>query len=151
MKFKTFVVKRPGKLFVGTTVVDDKPRADVFTPVFLLSMAEVLLILGLLFGAFSIVYDLPLVILVISACFILLSITAFLEWRNHRIKMLSDDSFEYRSTLGKKTVYHFSVITNIKRTKSSLVIFLGNVRLTFDSFPIITDRFNNRIKHLSVD
>ena len=143
MKLKPFIHERPGKIIAGTTLVDDKPRADMFMPAWLLTVGLLFASIGVLIG-FVMIYFSPAFVAA-GAVLALIGGVLLLWWKNQMIHMLPDDTFRYRTMFGKKTVYRFSEIRGIKRGNGYVVLLMGEGKVYVDSSAIVSDRLAERI------
>lgn len=142
MKFRLAV--KLMELILGTAVSDDEPRADMFLPVKVLSLAPVMLIAGVVFAVIATIKG-TIALAVLTPICIILGVAALLCWRNQKIVMLSDDEFEYSTFLGKKTVYRFDEIKMLRRNKDSMTLYVGDGKVHMESSAIFTERLLERI------
>ena len=145
MKLKPFVHTRPGKISFGTTLVDDKLRADMFLPVWLLVMGLLLIVFGTIIGIVFAVLQISFLIIVLAVAMTLLGVAALLCLKNQTIRMLPNDTFEYSTFWGNKTVYRFSDIKGMKKSTDSMTLFVANGKVHIESIAIVTDRLSDRI------
>ena len=145
MKLKPHIRVRPGKISCGTTPVDDRPRADMYLPAWMF-------VLGLLFVMFGVILGTVLSILQISVLLVLLAIVVVLWgmamlmwWKNQTIRILSEETFEYCTFLGKKTLYRFDAIRGIKKGSDSTTVFVGEGKVHIESVAIVSERLAERI------
>lgn len=142
MKVKLLV--KLGELILGEVFSDEEPRADMFLPLWLLAFAILLIVAGIALGVFAIVKFSAGAVVGAIAC-VVLGIAALLCWRNQTVKVLSDDSFEYCTFLGKKTVYNFSDIKGLKQNRDSMTMYVGNGKVHIESIAILSERLVERI------
>lgn len=142
MKIKLLVML--GEWILGEAFPDDEPRADMYMPIWLLAFAMVLLVGGVFVGIFAII-SLSLGAGIATIVASGLGITALLCWKNQTIRMLSEDTFEYSTFLGNKTVYRFSDIKGIKENNDSITLFVANGKVHMESSAIVTERLAERI------
>ena len=121
-----------------------KPRADMFLPlwvnllgIFLDACALVLLAATVITGNY--------LLLTAVAFFAVLGILAYLCWRNQTVRMLDSSRFEYTSFLGKKTVYRFSDIKELKVNSDSLTLLVGDGKVHIESCVNISAEFIERV------
>ena len=145
MKLKPFVNTRPGKISFGTTLVDDKPRADMFLPAWIFTMGLFCIMFGVIMGTVLIALQILVLMVVLAGMFVLFGIAALMCWKNQIIRMLPNDTFEYSTFLGNKTVYRFSDIKGLKKNMDSITLFLANGKVHIESIAIVTDRLADRI------
>lgn len=145
MKLKPFVHTRPGKFSFGTTLKDDEPRADMFLPAWLFVMGLLLCMFGTIVGNVFVVLQISFLIIVLAVAMVLLGVTTLLCWKNQTIRMLPNDTFEYSTFLGNKTVYRFSDIKGLKKNTDSITLFVADGKVHIESIAIVTDRLSDRI------
>ena len=145
MKLKPFVHMRPGKFSFGTTLVDDEPRADMFLPAWLFVMGLLLSMFGAIVGIVFAVLQISTLIIVLAAGMSLLGVAAILCWKNQTIRMLPNDTFEYSTFLGEKTIYRFGDIKGLKKNTDSMTLFVAEGKVHIESIAILTDRLSDRI------
>ena len=110
----------------------EKPRADMYLPdwikwfgVFLDALAVALLIAAVATRVYAIIAG--------AALFGGLGVAAYLCWKNQKIVILDDKTFEYTTFLGKTTRYDFSEIKSLKPNSDSLTLFVGNGKVHIES------------------
>ena len=145
MNLKPFIHIRPGKISAGTTLVDDEPRADMFLPAWLFSLGLLCLAFSIMIGIVVVVLQISVLLVVLSIILVLFGTAAILCWKNQTIHMLPNDSFEYSTFLGTKTVYRFSEIKGIKKGSDSITLLVGEGKVHIESIAIISDRLAERI------
>lgn len=145
MKLKSFVRVRPGKVSVGTILADDKLRADMFLPAWVLSLGVFFLAFGAIMGILLIALQLPIQFIVLSVALLLIGVAAIMCWKNQKIHMLPDDSFEYSTFLGNKIIYRFSEIKGIKIGRDSSTLFVGEGKVHIESVAVLSPRLEERI------
>lgn len=114
MKLNPFIHIRSGKILFGTALVDDEPRADMFLPSWLFVMGLLFSIFGAIIGIVFAVLQISVLIIVLAVAMALLGMAALLCWKNQTIRVLPNDTFEYSTFWGNKTVYRFSDIKGLK-------------------------------------
>lgn len=151
MKFKFFSSVRPGRISGGTFLVDDKLRADMFLPVWLLGLGILFVMFGGIFGIVMIALGCAFPLIILFAALIALGIGAILCWKNQTIRMLPNDSFEYSTFLGNKRVYRFSEILGFRENSDSFTLYVGDGKVHIESCAIMSARLEDRInKQLEV-
>ena len=101
MKFRLLV--KLGELIFRQGLSEDRPRADMYLPLWLPAFGIALITGGVFFWVLT-VFRYTLVGLVLCICFIPLGIAAILCWRNQTIVILTPDTFQYTTFLGRKRV-----------------------------------------------
>ena len=142
MKFK-FVVFIVEKL-LKTKANGDEPRADMFLPDWVLAFGIVLACVGLGFLiAFIVLFNYILLLVALGA--FLLTAIAVLCWRNQTIRIIDDTKFEYSTFLGKKKVYYFDEIKQLRRNSDSMTLFVGDGKVHIEACAVMTERLVNLI------
>ena len=142
MKFRLLV--KLGELILKRDIPEDAPRADMYLPIWMLSFAVVLIVVGIAVGIYTI-FKFSVVALVVAIVAVVLGIGALLCWKNQNIVILSGDLFEYTTFLGKKTTYRFSEIKGIRKNKDSYTLFVGNGKVHIESCAILSEELAKRI------
>ncbi len=152
MKFEPFIHIRPGKVTAGMTLVDDKPRADMFMPAWMVSLGLLCTMFGVILGIVMVAVKMPFLLILLSAVLVVFGIATLMFWKNHKIHMLSDDEFRYHTWLGKKHVYRFDEIKDVKKAHGYSFLFIGERKVYIDSAALFTkrlsDRLNRRVEEL---
>lgn len=155
MKVKPFVQIRRRRFGIrisaGTTLVDDEDRADMYLPAWLFGFGLLLLAFGGILLAVSVAVQLPAFLSALAAVLALLGVAAVMCWKNQTIRMLDDDCFEYSTFLGKKTVYRFSDIKELRKNTDSMTLFVADGKVHIESIAIVTDRLAERINRELTD
>ena len=132
---------------------DDKPRADMFLPDFLLAFGLVLIIGGAAAVAVAVIKSLLavtvtkglLIVAMVGVAAIALGIAAVLCWKNQTIRILSETTFAYTTFLGNTYEYRFSDITDLRANSDSLTLFVGKRKIHMESMAIVSDRLVEKI------
>ena len=89
MKLKFGSSVKPGRISGGTYLVDDKMRADMFLPVWLLGLGIFLVMFGGIFGIVMTALGFAFPMIILFVALIALGIGAILCWKNQTIRMLA--------------------------------------------------------------
>jgi hypothetical protein len=110
----------------------EKPRADMCLPdyvkwfgVFLDVLAVALLIVAVSTKVWAFI--------ILSVIFGGLGVAAYLCWKNQKIVIIDDKTFEYTTFLGKTMRYDFSEIKRLKPNSDSLTLFVGDGKVHIES------------------
>ena len=120
------------------------PRADMFLPDFLhyfglfLDAAELAFLVAM-FATKN--WGLIIGVIICGA----LGLAAWLCWKNQTIRIIDDDTFEYTTFLGKKTVYRFSDIKELRTNPDSLTLILTNGKVHIESMAHMSETLYNKI------
>ena len=128
------------KIWAGTRLVDDNARADVFLPVWMLVTGVLFVGLGAVFCAVLIALSILPVAFLLPAVLVLVGIVFILYWKNQTIRILTNDSFEYRTLWGKGVVYRFGEIKGIKKSMGSIIMLVRDGKVYIDSGAILSGR-----------
>lgn len=135
LKLAVFLVEKLLKVKAN----GEEPRADMFLPDWLLAFGFVLICIGLGFTiAFFVVLNLILLLVALGA--FLLGALAIICWKNQTIRVIDDKKFEYTTFLGKKTVYYFDEIKEVRRNSDSMTLFVGDGKVHIESCAVMTER-----------
>lgn len=145
MKLKPFIRIRSGKISAGTTLVDDKSRADMFLPAWMFTVGLFCLVFGIIMGIVFVALQISVLLIVLAAALVLVGVAEIMCWKNQTIHMLPNDSFEYSTLFGKKTIYCFDEIKGIKNGNDSITLFVGEGKVHIDSIAIVSQRLFQRI------
>lgn len=135
---------------VGFTPVDDKARADMFLPIWLLSLGIFACATGTILLVVFLVNRLPFVPVFFALALLATGTFTILLWKNHSIRILSEDSFEYKNFYGSKRVFRFSDIKGMRRGIDCKVLLVGDARILIDSSAILSEELRARI-HTQLD
>jgi len=122
----------------------DVPRADMYLPNRMIAFCIVLAAAAVGFIIAFIVNASPILAVIAAAC-VLLGVLSLLCWKNQKIIILDEDTFEYSTFLGNKRVYAFSDIEYIRRNQDSLTMFVRGDKVHMESMAILSDRLIQKI------
>lgn len=145
MKLKPFVHMRTGKFSFGTTLVDEEPRADMFLPAWWFVMGLLSCMFGAIVGIVFAVLQISALMTVLAAVMVFLGVAVLLCWKNKTIRMLPNDTFEYSTFWGKKSIYRFNDIKGLKKNTDSVTLLVADGKVHIESIAIVTARLSNRI------
>lgn len=147
MKFRLLVTL--GEWILKEELPEDRPRADLYLPLWMLALGLGLNIWGIFMGVLTAQKFTPAGLLLCVAG-IVTGIAAILYWRNQTIRILTPDTFQYTNPLGRKRVYRFADIRGVKRNKDSMTLILTNGKVPTESIAILTpnlaDSINRQLK-----
>lgn len=142
MKFKGLVYLTTKLL--GLDDNGDEPRADMYLPGWILGMGIVLISGGVAVGIYG-VAKATVGALVCGVLALLLGILAVLCWRNQKIRVTSETTFEYTTFLGKTYEYQFSQIRGLRQNQDSMTMFVGDDKVHMEACAIISERLAEKI------
>lgn len=116
----------------------DEPRADMYLPDFLLAFGLVLIGGGLGLGIAAVI-RFAVWMLAVAPLALGLGITAVLCWKNQTIRIISDEAFEYTTSLGNIRTYRFADITGLRKNNDSMTLFVGKDKVHIESMAILSD------------
>ena len=117
----------------------------MFLPAWLLVMGLLLCMFGTIVGIVFAVLQISTLMIALAAVMVLLGVAAILCWKNQTIRMLPNDTFEYSTFLGKKTIYRFGDIKGLKKNTDSMTLFVAEGKVHIESIAILTDQLSDRI------
>ena len=143
MKLKILV--KIVEMFLGSSASEDNP-ADMYLPTWLLAFGIILLAVGTALSILvvtSIIQNIGMLFLGI-ACLVG-GVLAYLCWKNQKIRVISDEEFEYTTFTGSKRNYYFKDIIGLKKNQDSMTLFVGDGKVHMESCAIISERLANLI------
>ena len=78
MKMKHHIHGTPGKMTGGTTLVDDRPRADAFWPAWMFALGLFFALFGVILGTVSIVLQFPIFLILGAVVLALIGVAALM-------------------------------------------------------------------------
>ena len=125
-------------------IYTDKPWADMCLSSAFLILDLILLFSSTAFTVYAIVKNAVLLLLSVPfVCF-------FRIWgillEQSRIRMLSDDTFEFTTSFGRKKLYHFSDITDLKKDRDSRILCVAHEKIFIKDLAFVSDRFEARVQ-----
>ena len=133
-----------------------KKKKDMYTPVIILLITIMsMIICGAGFvnlckaslTLYNVVGCIFFAIMIFGAIFIILT------WKNRYIIILNEEEFEFRSTMGKKMIIHFSEVEKVCITEKGKYIKLNNGK-EIGIYFATTEKFNNAFyceKYLDIE
>lgn len=137
------------RIRVWSTIPEGKPRGDMCLPVMYLTVGILSMIFGVVACILMVAADGPAVLFLVGLLCIPAGIMSILEWRNRTIRMCPKDMFEYSNTFGKKQMYSFSDIKEIRQGLISTKLILADRSIPISSDAIISERFRKRLDALN--
>lgn len=137
MKFRLLVTL--GEWILKEELPEDRPRADLYLPLWMLALGIGLNIWGIFMGVLTVQKFTPAGLLLCIAG-IVIGIAAILYWRNQTVEILTPDTFRYTNPLGRKRVYRFADIRGVKRNKDSMTLILTTGKVPIESIAILSPR-----------
>lgn len=144
MKFRPLVIL--GEWILGQELPEDRPRADLYLPLWMLALGIGLNIWGIFMGVLTVQKFTPAGLLLCVAG-IVTGIAAILYWRNQTVEILTPDTFRYTNPLGRKRVYRFADIRGVKRNKDSMTLILTTGKVPIEFMAVVTLDLAERINH----
>ena len=108
-------------------IYTDKPWADMCLSSAFLILDLILLFSSTAFTVYAIVKN--AVLLLLSVPFVCFFVYGVFSWNNRVIRMLSDDTFEFTTSFGRKKLYHFSDITDLKKDRDSRILCVAHEKI----------------------
>lgn len=133
-----------GELLLGKELSEEKDRADLYLPLWMLGFGIGLILGGIFIGVLTVRAFTPSGVL-LCVTFTFIGIAAIVCWRNQTVEILSPDTFRYTNPLGRQKVYRFADIRGIKRNKDSMTLLLTNGKVPIEFIAVITLRLAERI------
>ena len=134
------------RLTVWHTGPERKPVGDLCMP----DSHAVLGILAMVFGAVGIIIHFaahaPFALAVLGLASFFGGIPVLLAWKNRVIRMLPGDRFEYTTAFGRKRVYAFSDISELRKGFCCRKLILGDRTIEIDPDAVISERLRSRLE-----
>lgn len=125
-------------------IYTDKPWADMCLSSAFLILDLILLFSSTAFTVYAIVKN--AVLLLLSVPFVCFFVYGVFSWNNRVIRMLSDDTFEFTTSFGRKKLYHFSDITDLKKDRDSRILCVAHEKIFIKDLAFVSDRFEARVQ-----
>ena len=130
-------------------IYTDKPWADMCLSSAFLILDLILLFSSTAFTVYAIVKN--AVLLLLSVPFVCFFVYGVFSWKNRVIRMLSDDTFEFTTSFGRKKLYLFSDITDLKKNlnkydRDSRILCVAHKKIFISDLAFVSDRFVARVQ-----
>ena len=121
------------------------PRADMFLPGWVMGLGVVLYLAAIGFAILALATMMwyPLIGFALLA---ILGGAAHLCWKNQSVRILDESRFEYTTFLGKKTVYLFSEIKDLRQNSDSFTLFVGDGKVHIEFAAYVSQRLFDKIR-----
>lgn len=134
------------RLTVWYTGPERKPVGDMCMP----DSYAALGILAMVFGAVAIIIHFaayaPFVMALLGLASFFGGIPVLLAWKNRVIRMLPEDRFEYTTAIGRKQVYSFSEISELRKGFCCWKLILGDRTIEIGSDAVVSEKLRSRLK-----
>ena len=121
------------------------PKADMYLPLWIQIFGFVLDTLAVAAIPVAILFELWW-LLFVTPLFGIFGVAAHLCWCNQKVRILDEETFEYTTFLGKKIVYAFKDIREIRVRTDDYTIFVGEGRVHVESSAVMTETFMLKIE-----
>lgn len=122
-----------------------KPKADMYLPIKLLAMALALLAGAVLAALYGVSKGQAAYGYAACALLTVFAVCAFLCWKNQKIRILSQEEFEYTTFLGNAVTYRFDDIEGLKRNKDSMTLLLKSGKVHIESMAVLSPELVEKI------
>lgn len=85
------------------------------------------------------------VLLVVGVAFLVVSVMAFLCWKNQMLVMHSDEIFYYRTYMGNVYRLHFKDVQRVKHNADSVQLILPERKVHIESMAVLSDQFQMKL------
>lgn len=133
-----------GEWILGKELSEEKDRADLYLPLWMLAFGIALILGGIFMGVLTVRAFTPAGVF-LCVTFIVTGVAAILYWRNQTVEILSPDTFRYTNPLGRQKIYRFADIQGVKRNKDSMTLILTNGKVPVESIAIVSPRLAESI------
>lgn len=140
MKFKLF------SLFITKLLgVDEEAnKSDMYLPTRIAGSGLAMILGGFILVAAYFISKHPVSLFIAAFCFAI-AVFALLCYKNQRVRVLSDEEFEYSTMFGNKYIYRFEDIKRLRLNKDSMTLFVANGKVHIESCAILSERFMNLV------
>ena len=142
MKFKLlslFITKLLG-------VDEEANKSDMYLPTRIAGSGLAMILGGFILVAAYFINKHPVSLFIAVFCFTI-AVFALLCYKNQRVRVLSDEDFEYSTMFGNKYVYRFEDIKSLRLNKDSMTLFVANGKVHIESCAILSERFMNLVNN----
>lgn len=122
-----------------------KPKADMYLPIKLLAMALALMVASVVALNYGLAKGQAALGYAGGAALAVFAVSAFMCWKNQKIRILSQDEFEYTTFLGNAHTYRFDDIAGLKRNKDSMTLLLKNGKVHIESMAVLSPELVEKI------
>lgn len=141
-----FIIKILGKILPMRGYKEgDKIRADVFLEIWIL-WTGIIFFFGSIGLSFYAVYIHEYLYFVLVALAFVMSIYAFLSWKNNKINLVGSDKFEHTNFLGKKRVFAFKDLDKYRVRDGNITLYFGKEKVFIDKASYMSERFSALLK-----
>ena len=131
-----------GRLFGG--LFRKNEESDMHLPDWILGFSFALIAAAIVLGVGG-VSSMNVKMLVFAPILLVGGLAAMLCYRNQKIFMTSDDTFEYRTMFGSVRAYRFEDIEKIVRNRDSMTMFVRGEKVHIESGAILSQPLVDRI------
>ena len=134
------------RLTVWSSGPERKPIGDMCMPDPYAAMGIFGMIAGVVVVIITFATGAPCGLAIVSFASFAGGVLMLLAWKNRVIRMLPGDRFEYVTAFGRKQVYSFADISELRKGFLCWNLILGDRKIQIDSDAVVSERLSRRLE-----
>lgn len=124
---------------------NEEKKADMYLPTWVLGTGIFFAVCAVAATIIAFVIG-NMAILLCDIPFLLIFVAAYLCWKNQKIRILDDLTFEYSTMFGNRKTYAFSQITQVKQNPDSYTVFGDGDKIHIEACAVLSERLADKLK-----
>ena len=124
---------------------NEEKKADMYLPTWVLGTGIFFAVCAVAATIIAFVIG-NMAILLCDIPFLLIFVAAYLCWKNQKIRILDDLTFEYSTMFGNRKTYAFSQITQVKQNPDSYTDFADGDKIHIEACAVLSERLADKLK-----
>lgn len=124
---------------------NEEKKADMYLPTWVLGTGIFFAVCAVAATIIAFVIG-NMAILLCDIPFLLIFVAAYLCWKNQKIRILDDLTFEYSTMFGNRKTYAFSQITQVKQNPDSYTVFADVDKIHIEACAVLSERLADKLK-----
>ena len=124
---------------------NEEKKADMYLPTWVLGTVIFFAVCAVAATIIAFVIG-NMAILLCDIPFLLIFVAAHLCWKNQKIRILDDLTFEYSTMFGNRKTYAFSQITQVKQNPDSYTVFADGDKIHIEACAVLSERLADKLK-----
>lgn len=124
---------------------NEEKKADMYLPTWVLGTGIFFAVCAVAATIIAFVIG-NMAILLCDIPFLLIFVAAYLCWKNQKIRILDDLTFEYSTMFGNRKTYAFSQITQVKQNPDSYTVFADGDKKHIEACAVLSERLADKLK-----
>lgn len=124
---------------------NEEKKADMYLPTWVLGTGIFFAVCAVAATIIAFVIG-NMAILLCDIPFLLIFVAAYLCWKNQKIRILDDLTFEYSTMFGNRKTYAFSQITQVKQNPDSSTVFADGDKIHIEACAVLSERLADKLK-----